>query len=269
MIRKILNRIKNFCYYRVAHNKELTSRIIHHNRKYVIDELYKYPSFINTGHLHFERLFEIADCFNITNLKGKIIDVGGADGITAIMLHDKFRNAEINVFEPLKDNVVILKTNIADYKRIKLFELALGSEKKDSIMNITNRITSSSILKVDTKELKDDYISSQLKPASTEVIKIDTIDNLYNSDDKILVLKLDVQGYELEVLTGAVNTLKNTWIVITEVQNHQLYSGAPMYYDIDKFLLANDFTLLQFIPSLIENQKQLEWDAIYISNKFL
>lgn len=269
MIKKIINRLKNFCYYRVAHNKQLTQQLIQHNREYVIDELFKYPSFINSGHLHFEKLFQIAIHYKLTDLKATIVDVGGADGITSIMFNDGFKNAIINVFEPLKENIDVLSNNIKTYNRIILHQKALGSEKKDTVINITHRITSSSLLNINQKAFDDDYMSSQLKPENEQKVSVDTIDHLFKNDDKILVLKLDVQGYELEVLKGASASLKKTCLIMVEMQNHNLYSGAPMYYDIDSFLIENNFTLLQFIPSLVEKHKQLEWDAIYINNNLL
>jgi len=269
MIKKIFNHIRNFCYNRVAHNPELTRLLIHKNRDYVIDELFKYPSFINNGHLHFEKLFKIAEDYKLNNESGIILDVGGADGVTAVMFSNAFKNASVHVFEPLEDNIPQLKKNIQTHSRIKLFQMALGSENKQTKINITHRVTSSSLLNINTSELKDDYMSSQLAPEREQTIEVNTIDNLVATSQKVLVLKMDVQGYELEVLKGAKNTLKNTCLVMAEFQNHKLYDGAPMYHDLDKFLLENNFTLMQFIPSLSERHKQMEWDAIYINNSLI
>ncbi len=82
-------------------------------------------------------------------------------------------------------------------------------------------------------------------------------------------MKLDVQGHELEVLKGAVNTLKNTAIVVAEMSNHHNYKGAPLYYDIDEFLRRNNFSLYDQCLSLKEDGKLLEWDGIYVNNNLL
>lgn len=269
MIRTLKNYIKNFIYKKVSDSTELTHRLLNEKRELILNELYKYPSFINNGYLHFEKLFEIARNYKLTDQHGIILDVGGADGVTAVKFSKEFTKARVYVFEPLKSNLEVLKKNIEPYKNITLFPIALGSEKKHTTINVTHRITSSSLLQVNTGEFKDDYISSQLAPESKEEIMLDTIDNLVNENEKVLVLKMDVQGFELEVLKGAKKTLKNTMLVMAEFQNHKLYSGAPMYYDIDKYLIDNGFTLLMYIPSLIQNHKQLEWDAIYINNSLI
>ena len=265
MINKIRNYFNNFCLKRVANNPQLLNNLFLSKRDLVLSELYTYPSFINSGYLHFEKLFEIAKSYDLTSKNGLILDVGGADGVTAIKFHDEFKNSMIYVFEPIEDNIKVLRKNILPFDRIKLFPIALGSEKKQSHINITKRITSSSLLNINTTDFKDDYMSSQLVPETIETINVDVIDNLVLPNQHVSIIKLDVQGYELEVLKGAVNTLKNTDLVMVELQNHSMYSNAPMYYDIDIFLRDNGFVLLQNIPSLREKHKQLEWDAIYIN----
>jgi FkbM family methyltransferase len=265
MIRKIKNYINNYCFRRVINNTQMVNNVFLVKRDLILKELYSYPSFINSGYLHFEKLFAIAKDYKLTEKNGLVLDIGGADGVTAIKFHEEFKNSNILVFEPLKDNIEILKKNISSFNRITLYPIALGSEKKQTHINITKRITSSSILNINTSEFKDDYMSSQLVPESIETINIDMIDNLISKDQHVSIIKLDVQGYELEVLKGAINTLNNTDLIMIELQNHKMYEGAPMYYDLDEFLRNNGFDLLQNIPSLREKHKQLEWDAIYIN----
>ena len=269
MLGKIRDYFNNYCLRKVGNNPQLLNSLFLSKRDLILKELYSYPSFINSGYLHFEKLFEIALAYKLTDKSGIILDIGGADGMTAIKFNNEFKNSSVFVFEPLKDNIEVLKKNIASFSRIKLFPVALGSEKKQGQINITKRITSSSLLNINTDEFKDDYMSSQLVPGNIENINIDTIDNLVGNNEHVTIMKLDVQGYELEVLKGAVNTLKNTDLIMVELQNHKMYKNAPMYYDLDAFLRENGFELLQNIPSLRDNHKQLEWDAIYINNSLM
>jgi FkbM family methyltransferase len=270
MIRRIIVKYLNrFCLRRVTNNTELLNELFVNKRDVILKELYTYPSFINSGYLHFEKLFEIATDYNLLNKEGLILDVGGADGVTAIKFHETFKKSKVLVFEPLEENIEVLKRNIQMFDRITLHPIALGSEKKQSEINITKRITSSSLLPINTSEFKDDYMSSQLVPESVKIIEVDTIDNIVDLNQQVSVIKLDVQGYEYEVLKGAVRTLKNTDLIMVELQNHKMYETAPMYYDLDAFLREHNFTLLQNIPSLREKHKQLEWDAIYINNRLM
>jgi hypothetical protein len=55
------------------------------------------------------------------------------------------------------------------------------------------------------------------------------------------LLAMDTQGYELEVLKGATETLKSVKVVYTEVSNVPLYEGSALVDDIDEFLQPYGF----------------------------
>ncbi|MFM1855557.1 MAG: hypothetical protein RLZ83_866 [Pseudomonadota bacterium] len=57
------------------------------------------------------------------------------------------------------------------------------------------------------------------------------------------LLYMDTQGSELQVLRGAVETLKDTSYVITEVTRNELYQGAPTLGELTQFLNGHDFAL--------------------------
>ena len=269
MINRLSSYLNEFCYRRFSRREYLLDRLVAEHRSKWIRDLFTYPSVINNGYLHFERLFMIADEMGLKESKGYILDIGGADGVTAIKLYEHFQNAKVRVFEPIPDNIAVLTKNIHGKDAIELYPVALGSEKKETEMTITARITSSSLLDVNTRDLGNDYMSTQLKPQQKIRIKVDTVDSCMQAGDTVLLMKLDVQGYELEVLRGAVNTLRSTQLIMAEVQNHELYKGAPMYHDIDAFLHDNGFVLMDMIPSLREKMKLMEWDAIYANSNLL
>ena len=54
-------------------------------------------------------------------------------------------------------------------------------------------------------------------------------------------LKLDTQGYELEILRGAEHTLKNVQAVLTEVSLLQINKGAPLLADVTAFMAERGF----------------------------
>ena len=89
------------------------------------------------------------------------------------------------------------------------------------------------------------------------------------SDAKVGILKLDVQGFELEVLIGGSNTLKNTSIIVLEMNNHDGYLGSPKYYEIDEYLRNNGFVLYDIFPSQKNFGQLTEWDTIYINKSVL
>ena len=76
---------------------------------------------------------------------------------------------------------------------------------------------------------------------------------------------MDVQGFELEVLKGATKTLKNTKVIVLEINNHDGYKGSPTYFEIDDFLRNKNFELYDLLASNRVKNKLQDWDAIYVN----
>jgi hypothetical protein len=83
---------------------------------------------------------------------------------------------------------------------------------------------------------------------------------------RIGIMKIDVQGYELNVLRGARTTLSRTDIVVLEANNHEGYRGSAKYWEVDLFLREKGFTLYDIIPSIVDGGRLKEWDMIYMNN---
>ena len=103
----------------------------------------------------------------------------------------------------------------------------------------------------------------------TEEIEITKLDISIPVTETVGILKIDVQGYELEVLKGAINTLLRTSIILLEMNNHDGYKGSPKYYELDEFLRNQKFTLYDIFPSTKDDGRLKEWDSLYINNKHL
>jgi FkbM family methyltransferase len=56
-----------------------------------------------------------------------------------------------------------------------------------------------------------------------------------------LLLKLDVQGFELEVLAGAQSTLDRTEVIVSEVSLLPYNKGAPLMHEVIAYLAKRDF----------------------------
>jgi FkbM family methyltransferase len=193
-----------------------------------------------------------------------IIDVGGADGTTPIIFSRAFPDNIIYVFEPINENYSVIKKLIKKYPNIKLIAKAAGNSEGKSTINKASRITSSSIFELNADQ-GSSVFAEQLKNEGKENIEITMIDNVI-SQENTAVFKIDVQGFELEVLKGAVRTLKNTNVIVLEMNNHDGYKGAPKYYEIDEYLRNNNFTLYDIFPSFKDEDRLKEWDSIYLNN---
>ncbi len=62
-------------------------------------------------------------------------------------------------------------------------------------------------------------------------------------------IKIDTEGYELEILKGAPDTLKDVFAVELEVWFNPVFVGAPLFRDVDAFMAAQGFTLFDVARS--------------------
>lgn len=135
-------------------------------------------------------------------------------------------------FEPLKENFKVLKSVIYGYPsdRISIHNVALGNYNGHVIMNVSdNEAQSSSVLKP-LVHLKAHPEVSFIGTEEVEMAKLDD----YNYDYNFLVI--DVQGFELEVLKGASETIENVDYIYCEVNQAEVYQGNAFIGEIDSFL---------------------------------
>ena len=140
---------------------------------------------------------------------------------------------DIILFEPLNENFQILEKNVSILNaNIQGHQVALGNENKKILMHLSsNNLESSSILKPKLHlELYPDIIFDK-----TEEVEIQRLDD-YNCK-KCNFLNVDTQGYELEVLRGAKDTLNHIDYVYCEVNRNEIYEGNAYIEDIDQYLL--------------------------------
>ncbi len=145
-----------------------------------------------------------------------IIDVGVAHGTKELL--DNFPNAYFNLIEP---NPVFWK-HIEEIllKKFKgrLFKTAAGNST--GISDFYNFGNTSSFLQRQDYELKN-----KIK------VKLDKLDNIISSNNlKNTLLKIDAEGYELEVLKGSTNILNSIDYCIVELrlQNINTYNPSEL-----------------------------------------
>jgi FkbM family methyltransferase len=167
------------------------------------------------------------------NIKG-IIQVGSNIGHECV-LFKKYTN-NIICFEPIPDIFKILKNNNPD---VKCFNLALGDVNEIKKMNIaSNNGESSSFLKP-LNHLK--YYDIQFNHVMD--LEIKRFDSLEIDLTNINILISDTQGYEVNVLKGFGDQIKNIDGIIIEYINSNLYEDNSSLNDITNYLKAYDFIL--------------------------
>jgi FkbM family methyltransferase len=194
-----------------------------------------------------------------------VIDVGAHQGEFAAQIHQVLPNAKLYSFEPLRENFNELNSNLKNLPNFKSFKLAVGAHQGQMEMYCNNFSQSSSILK--TSQLhKENFPFSAVD--KLEKIEINTLDDIVKSmelEDNIL-LKIDVQGYEDQVIMGAKNCLNSIQVIIIETSFAPLYEGQPLFADIYQMLIEHGFVYsgsLEELKSPVDGIP-LQQDSLFI-----
>jgi FkbM family methyltransferase len=167
---------------------------------------------------------------------------------------------KITVFEPLSKNFEVLAERLQNVNAdIQGYQVALGSQKGTATMYLSsNEAQSSSILK--PKEHLEQHPDVSFD--GTEEVEVSVLDKFDLGDANFI--NMDVQGYELEVLKGGKNTLKNIDYVYCEVNRGEVYENNAMIGDIDEYLGEYGFERVEtYWP-----ETWYKWgDALYIKKK--
>jgi FkbM family methyltransferase len=201
-------------------------------------------------------------------------------GYLSIPLHHIIRKYELNIIGVMhvgahygqeyldyEDNGI---TNIIMFEPVNSIYAELIKRMPDSV--ICYRVALGNINGVETifTETSNEGMSSSLLEPSLHVgqypeiifdgkesITVSRLDDIAIDRAKYNMMNIDVQGYELEVLKGAKDTLKGIDLIYCEVNKEELYKGCPSISDIDNFLSDFDRVDTNWIGG--------NWgDAIYI-----
>ena len=193
-----------------------------------------------------------------------IIDVGSNKGQFIILIEQLFPNTNIYSFEP-QTQVLEKQKNFFNYKKnIFFYNFALGSTSSIKKLFITRRKDSSSFFKINENE--NENKSKYYRINNEENTQIKSLDEVLIGQEiiKPILMKIDVQGYELEVLKGSENMLKKIEYVLVEVSENQMYKGQPLANEVIKFLQDRNYQILKKnLPEMIDKTNFIQRDLLF------
>ncbi len=156
-----------------------------------------------------------------------ILDVGANVGQFALAATARFPDAVIHSFEPVPDVADTLRRNVEGVPAITVHSTALGSHT-GALRFHRNAFTHvSSALSLDPEQAPL-YGAGATEELTVPVQRLDQLFPTLGASDPVL-LKLDVQGFEGEVLTGAAGVLVHIPYIVLEVSFRPLYRGQPSF----------------------------------------
>jgi FkbM family methyltransferase len=161
-----------------------------------------------------------------------IFDVGAYQGDFARSCLHTWSDAKISCFEALEPKVAQLKQLAAQHPTITVFPGLVGAEAHEQVpLNLSE--TASSVLV--------EQVPQQFPVKFYPMRTIDQIVREHFGDRSPDLLKIDVQGYELEVLKGAEKSLPNMQAILAEVNLLDIHQNVPLIADVITWLNARDW----------------------------
>ncbi len=172
---------------------------------------------------------------------GTVIDVGANKGQFAAYAATRWPQAQLACFEPLPGPRERLNAILRRYAhgRSRVYEAACGAIAGEATMHVATREDSSSLLPLGDRQ-KTMYAMDE---ASTLTVPVRRLDEQLAGQDLPgpVLLKIDVQGFEHEVLEGAARLLPSVDKVYVEASFVELYEGQRKADEVEALLQAAGF----------------------------
>ena len=208
----------------------------------------------------FRRIVEI-----LNHLEGSmVVDVGANIGQFGLDLRRHGFDGQIFSFEPVSENFEILVNTARNRQPWNVYRYGLGSKLSKVNINVSgNDGLSSSFLDMERIHLENFPKSKTVK---VEVAQISTLDfqiKQLNVNPRLVLLKIDVQGFEFEVLKGAKSALRFIPYCFLEISLIPMYKNEASLLDLLSYLSECDHEVIDiFRGTIASNGDLLQVDVL-------
>lgn len=170
-----------------------------------------------------------------------VLDVGAGKGCWSILAGGYFKDAKFYLLEPLTENEQQLRDLCQRDPRRHYILTAVGREHGERQIHVASDLDSSTMLLFPGDD------DGRLRPLS-----VTTIDRLLEEGriEPPGLVRIDVQGMELEVLQGCAQVFDHAEVFIIEVNLFAFMPGCPRVHEIIKFMAAQGYILFDLAGSL-------------------
>ena len=197
-----------------------------------------------------------------------VLDVGANVGRFATDLRACGYTGRIISYEPLPAAHASLKAQAENDPNWTVADRsAVGATTGSVILHIAGNSESSSILDMLPSHTEAEPLSACV---GSEIVPVSRLDDLYTiaPGDNVL-LKIDVQGYEKQVLDGAPSVLNNCRAIVSELSVVPLYLGQPLAAEMWGLLTARGFEIWSLEPVFRDPRtgRLLQFDGTFVTTK--
>lgn len=194
-----------------------------------------------------------------------VIDIGANVGQFAVASAKLFPDSLVYSFEPGPKIVPLLKKNVISLSNVRVFPYALGEKRGLIDFHMNQYSPSSSLLRLAQSHRTAFPDAKEQEIVQVEMITLDEIASDLELRPPVL-MKIDVQGYEMNTLAGAKETLKKVDFVIVETSFEPMYEGEKIFRDILYLMEKQGFHFARPLDFSSDEtiSKVLQMDALFI-----
>lgn len=199
-----------------------------------------------------------------------ILDAGSHHGWFFHCWKDWCPSAVVHAFDADAESVARSRELYGSDPDIHVHHTGLGRTRGKLQFHVfeESRVSSSFLLPEEESWRAIEYSTGPIADRSVDVIPLDDFAREKNLDE-VYLLKIDVQGYELEVLEGAKELLARTRFVFVEAAIRPLYKDAPRFSHVHEFMDAHGFHLIAMRAWHRGNLTLVESDMLFRRNDLM
>ena len=165
-----------------------------------------------------------------------VIDIGVASGTPELYKHFNSQSYLLIEANPaFKPDLLFIKSQL----NAVIENVFCGSERGQTLLKIYSDPRKSSVFEI-TREMK------QVEEIQVPVERLDSLVQKYNLEPPYLI-KIDVEGAEIEVIKGAESTLVQTQAVVAEASVLPKYKGGPELADLVVLMYEKGFSVFDIL----------------------
>ena len=196
-----------------------------------------------------------------------VLDIGANTGQFVKRLRKKGYKGDVISCEPLKEAFKILEQNAEYDARWETNNFAIGKAYSTQKINVTSNSFSSSLYEINQVHQEAAETSSMIGMEEVQVVPLKKVYSNVGSERKVL-LKIDTQGYEMEVIEGAEEELTSIAVILVELSMVPLFKGGPVYTDVIHKLETLGFELFHIFPEFVhpKTSRLLQANGFFVRN---
>jgi len=198
-----------------------------------------------------------------------VVDIGANRGQFSLAVRQWAPGARVFAFEPLSGPAARFCKGFQGDSKVILYQAAIGQQTGEATIHVSAADDSSSLLPIS-------QLQQRLFPGTgevrTETIRVGRLADFFSAKEIAgpALLKLDVQGFELEALSGCEDMLEYFAYAYVECSFVELYTGQALADEVTAWLRDRGFILSGIYNlSYDEHGHALQGDFLFTVNKQL